>query len=154
MNRFLVWLVMFFATVACGSNAAKPTDASMDETLQKETVKIEVKPEIPKGAYIITDSTKRELGTKELGRLRASEVVESSVVLVNGTSKPIVVLDAKGSCGCVGLLPDLKPFAPNSTSTIKFSYNAKGKNGKQFDVITIITSVGEFIVELKADVAK
>lgn len=155
MKKFFICLMLFFVVIGCRSSAPKHIDApTTDVASQGGSANANVEASLPKGAYIITDSTKRELAAKNLGMLRAGEVIESSVILANGTSKPIVILDTKGSCGCVGLVPNLKPFAPGGVSEIKFSYNTKGKNGKQFDVITIITSVGEFIVELNADVTK
>lgn len=149
MKRYLIIIAaMTTLAVSCGMRGGESGGAAVDEAaaVVADSRSFEVVP----GDTLIAN----KLGVIDLGRMREGETVRGDFSLVNKCGKPIVILDVKGSCGCVGLNADLRPFADGEVKKVALSYDSKGKEGRQTAVITVKTSAGDYKVELKADVRK
>ena len=152
-HKIIIAYVALSAIVSCGISGgdsmshAKDTDTAQsvaDITAHGHTFEI-----LPGDTLIAA-----KLGTIDLGRMREGETVRTDFSLVNRFGKPIVILDVRGSCGCVGLDTDLRPFADGEAKRVAVTYDSKGKDGLQSAMISVKTSVGDYKIELKADIRK
>ena len=152
-HKIIIASVALSAIVSCdisggdSGSHAKDTDTAQsvaDITSHRHTFDI-----IPGDTLIAA-----KLGTIDLGRMREGETVRTDFSLVNRFGKPIVILDVRGSCGCVGLDTDLRPFADGEAKRVAVTYDSKGKDGLQSAMISVKTSVGDYKIELKADIRK
>ncbi len=149
MNRYLV-IVTAFLLASCGMRGGESGTSAAGEASVAETAVAGHTFDVVPGDTLIAV----KLGVIDLGRMREGEMVCSDFSLVNRCGKPIVILDVKGSCGCVGLDADLRPFADGEAKRVAMSYDSKGKEGRQTAVISVKTSAGDYKIELKADVKK
>lgn len=148
MKRYLIIIAMAAFAVSCGMRGGDSDVVSAGEGGATVAVADGRSFDVVPGDTLIAN----KLGVIDLGRMREGETVRGDFSLVNRCGKPIVILDVKGSCGCVGLDADLRPFADGEVKKVALSYDSKGKEGRQTAVITVKTSAGDYKVELKADV--
>lgn len=77
----------------------------------------------------------------DFGEITEGEHVKYSFKFKNTGSEPLIISDAKGSCGCT--VPDWprEPIAPGATSEIKIEFDSKGKGSddgqKQTKKVTV-----------------
>jgi hypothetical protein len=81
--------------------------------------------------------------THDFGKIMDGDKVEHVFVFENTGSEPLVISNAKGSCGCT--VPDWPkdPIKPGATGEIKVVYNSKGKGkvgGKNENKTVTITA--------------
>jgi outer membrane biosynthesis protein TonB len=71
------------------------------------------------------------------GTVDAGEVVEHTYTFTNTGSEPLVISNAKGSCGCT--VPDWpkEPVMPGQTGEIRVKFDSKNKNNAQKKKVTI-----------------
>ncbi len=151
MNKYLIIIAasMLSAAVSCGTRGGSDTAAGEESTVERTVADGRTFAVVPGDTLIAT-----KLGVIDLGRMREGETVRGDFSLVNRCGKPIVLLDVKGSCGCVGIDADLRPFADGQVKKVAVSYDSKGKEGRQIATISVKTSAGDYKIELRADVRK
>jgi len=151
MNRYLMIMAVsaLSAAVSCGIRGGSDVAAGDESTVAQTVADGRTFAVVPGDTLIAT-----KLGVIDLGRMREGETVRGDFSLVNRCGKPIVILDVKGSCGCVGIDTDLRPFADGQVKKVAVSYDSKGKEGRQVAIISVKTSAGDYKVELRADVKK
>ncbi|MBK7360590.1 MAG: DUF1573 domain-containing protein [Saprospiraceae bacterium] len=77
----------------------------------------------------------------DFGEIVEGEHVKYAFKFKNTGSEPLIISDAKGSCGCT--VPDWprEPVAPGATSEIKVEFDSKGKGSddgsKQTKKVTV-----------------
>lgn len=102
---------------------------------------------------IITDNLIHELGEIDMGIMHSGEIIKSSFTVVNNTGKPIIIIDASATCGCLSASYNTKPVKSGDNSKIEYIYNSRGKIGEQHTNLTIKTNQGiyriGFIVNIK-----
>lgn len=150
MKRYLIIIAVALLSVSCGIRGGEGGTATEGDNAVEVTVADGRTFDMVPGDTLIAV----KLGSIDLGRMREGEMVRGDFTLVNRCGKPIVILDVKGSCGCVGLDTDLRPFADGESKKVSMSYDSKGKEGRQTAMISVKTSAGEYKIELKADVRK
>ncbi len=71
------------------------------------------------------------------GTVDAGEVVEHTYTFTNTGAEPLVISNAKGSCGCT--VPDWpkEPVMPGQTGEIRVKFDSKNKNNTQRKKVTI-----------------
>ena len=60
----------------------------------------------------------------DFGRIQQGKPVTAEFKFTNKGQLPLIVNNAKGSCGCTGVTYPKEPVAPGATGTIKATYNA------------------------------
>ncbi len=72
----------------------------------------------------------------------------------NSGDKPLIIFEAKGSCGCTVPEYPINPIAPGQSGEIKVEFNSKGKSGKQTKYVTLNanTEPSEIRLIIKANV--
>lgn len=70
----------------------------------------------------------------------------------NEGNEPLIITDAKGSCGCTTPNAPLnKPFAPGESGEIKVHYDTK-RVGTFSKTVTLTTNGGTYTLEIKGNV--
>ncbi len=88
----------------------------------------------------------------ELGTIKEDAVLEKSFDFTNIGNRDLVIINAKGSCGCTIPTPPVKPIAPGGKGKILVKYTAKNKVGPQKPTITVTTNGYPNIIKLKMEV--
>ncbi|MFN0729142.1 DUF1573 domain-containing protein [Polaribacter gochangensis] len=130
-------------TACSGGNAAAKVDQSKLAEAKKRDI------DINKGAPIISlDKKEYDFGTVTDG-----DVVQTTFVITNTGKSPLIITDAKTTCGCtVPTWPKDKPIAPGESTEIEVVFNTAGKGGgRQVKDVTLFTNtaVGREILKIK-----
>ena len=146
MKKIIVFsLVISLGILAACSegNAAAKVDKSKLAEAKKRDL------DISKGAPIITLDKK----VFDFGTVNDGDIVETTFTLTNTGKSPLVITDAKTTCGCtVPSWPKDKPIAPGESTGITVKFNTAGKGGgRQVKDVTLFTNtaVGREILKLK-----
>ena len=135
-------------TACSGGNAAAKINPSKLADAKKRDL------DISKGAPIITlDKKEYDFGTVTDG-----EIIETTFIITNTGKSPLIITDAKTTCGCtVPTWPKDKPIAPGESTNIEVKFDTGGKGGgRQVKDVTLFTNtaVGREILRIKGTVNK
>ena len=88
------------------------------------------------------------------GKVKAGEKVQHEYVFKNTGKEPLVISNAKGSCGCTVPEWPKEPIAPGASGKIKVEFDSKGKSGQQTKQVTITANTDpvQSIIYIKGDV--
>ena len=90
----------------------------------------------------------------EFGKIKQGDQVECTFKVTNTGKEPLILEDAKGSCGCT--VPDYpqEPIPAGDSRDIKVKFNSTGKEGKQSKKVTITANTEpiQTVVTIHADV--
>ncbi len=75
--------------------------------------------------------------TFEYGKVKQGDVVEHTFTFENTGNAPLLITNAKSTCGCTVPIYPKSPILPGETEEIKVRFNTKGKQGKQKKPIMI-----------------
>jgi hypothetical protein len=73
----------------------------------------------------------------DFGTVKEGEKVKHTFKFKNTGSEPLIISNAKGSCGCTVPKWPSEPVAPGATSQIDVEFDSKGKPGKQTKRVTV-----------------
>ena len=88
----------------------------------------------------------------DFGIINEGNVVETSFAFTNTGTSDLIILDARGSCGCtVPEYPKNTPIAPGETKDIKVKFDSANKPGNQNKTVTLTTNTerGREIIRIK-----
>ena len=139
---FLISLsVLLFA---CG-DVAKEVGDNTKSPANKE----EVKPSLSSN-LVMNDNTAESSSEKsgmpefnfekelhDFGQLVDGEKVSYSFKFTNSGDAPLIISNAKGSCGCTVPNWSRDPIAPGESGSIDVTFNSSGRSGKQNKAITL-----------------
>ena len=74
---------------------------------------------------------------KDFGKVLASSTNKHTFVFTNTGTEPLVISNAKGSCGCTVPKWPQEPIAPGETGEISVEYKPAGQSGVQTKFVTI-----------------
>ena len=66
--------------------------------------------------------------TQNLGKIKEGSIVEISWKFKNTGNKPLIISDARGTCGCTIADKPNEPIAPGQEATIKARFNSQGQS--------------------------
>lgn len=102
-----------------------------------------------------------EKTTYDFGTIEEGVVVSQVFTFTNTGDKPLIFMDAKGSCGCTVPQWPREPLQPGETSSLTVEFNSKGKSGKRSQRVTLTTNTeppqtliyltGEVIIRKETD---
>jgi len=108
-------------------------------------------PALPQGptTMIRYDSDRFDFGTADEG-----EVIKHVFKFTNVGKEPLLISNAKGSCGCTVPTWPKEPIPPGGTGEIKIEFNTKGKPGQQSKRVTVTANTvpTETFLEIKGEV--
>lgn len=73
----------------------------------------------------------------DFGKIKAEAPVEYAFKFKNTGTEPLVIAEARGSCGCTVPSYTKEPVAVGGTGEIKVAFDPKGKSGIQRKSITV-----------------
>jgi len=71
------------------------------------------------------------------GVIESGEVVQTIFKFINTSDEPLLITNAKGSCGCTVPEWPMAPIAPGETGQFVVRFNSKNKTGMQSKRVTI-----------------
>lgn len=86
--------------------------------------------------------------TYDFGDITQGDVVEHVFTFTNTGDAPLVIQDAKASCGCTIPKKPEQPVAPGETSEIGVKFNSTGKSGVVKKAITITANTNPAVTQL------
>ena len=88
----------------------------------------------------------------DFGIINEGDVVEHTFTFTNTGKAPLVIISAKGSCGCTVPKWPKEPIAPGDSGSLLVSFNSNGKPNMQNKNITITanTETGKETLTIKA----
>ncbi|MEN0005223.1 MAG: DUF1573 domain-containing protein [Bacteroidota bacterium] len=105
---------------------ANPTTATQQPAAQQ--------PAVPAGPT--TEMTFAET-TFDFGTVEEGEKVAHTYSFKNTGNEPLILSNAKGSCGCTVPKWPREPIAPGDSAEITVEFNSKNKKGKRNQKVTI-----------------
>ena len=123
-------IVAIFALTSCEKD--QPSNLFSEEERQ-EQADLVVDPE---NAAVLTF----EEDVYDFGSLPAAAKVDHYVKFTNTGKSPLIIRDAKGSCGCTVPVWPKEPIAPGATDSMKITYEAGNQKGKQRKIVTLHTN--------------
>lgn len=140
----LVAFSMVFTS--CKDKAASKIDATNLETAQERDAKIEL------GAAVI-EFDQREY---DFGEVVEGDTVEGVFKVTNAGKSDLVITSAKATCGCTVPEWPKEAIKPGESADIKFTFNSRGRQGKQTKSITLKTNTEKIteILRIKGTVIK
>lgn len=91
--------------------------------------------------------------THDFGNLQQGAPAVHEFVFSNTGKEPIIVQNAKGSCGCTVPSYSKDPVAPGKTGAIKVSYDSK-RVGPINKTVTVTSNVGTTVLHIKGNIEK
>ena len=81
-----------------------------------------------------------DFDTYDFGEINQGEFIDIEYNLINTGNAPLLIRNAKGSCGCT--VPDWpkNPINAGNSAKIKVRFNSEGKKGYQNKKVTLITN--------------
>jgi len=146
MKQIFFFLILAGAIVSCQDNATSKIDASK----QKERSVI-----TPDQVDASTDAQMEfEEIEWDFGTIEQGDVVEYSYRFVNTGSDPLIISNARGSCGCTVPEWPRVPVEPGESGVINVKFNSKGKKGKQNKRVTLTTNMvpNKIVLTVKGEV--
>lgn len=73
----------------------------------------------------------------DFGTVKDGEKVKHTYKFKNTGTEPLIISNAKGSCGCTVPKWPSEPIAPGASGSIEVEFDSKGKPGKQTKRVTV-----------------
>lgn len=92
----------------------------------------------------------------DFGEIKEGEVVKHTFRFTNTGDNPLVIQNAKGSCGCTVPSYPKDPIAPGETGEIQVQFDSKNKEGMKNNSVTITanTEPANSYLRISANVKK
>tara|TARA_R110000850_G_scaffold218852_3_gene344484 strand:- start:84340 stop:84855 length:516 start_codon:yes stop_codon:yes gene_type:complete len=146
---FLVALVAAFTFTSCKENAADKVNAENVENAEMTSSQsVDNNTTENTGKFPVMTFDKAE---HDFGKIAQGTNVEHMFTFTNTGEAPLIVSDAKGSCGCT--VPEFTkdPIAPGETGEMLVKFNGSGQNQRTITVnISANTQKGTERVTIKA----
>ncbi len=84
----------------------------------------------------------------DFGKVSQGKPVTVEFKFTNSGGEPLIVSDAKGSCGCTGVEYPKEPIMPNQSGTIKATFNAAAI-GPFTKSVTVFSNAAEGVTVLR-----
>lgn len=131
-------------TISCGGNEAKTADTAKDAAKKVEKTATKqannVAKQAKKAAQVeATGNAKFEFTESvwDFGTIKSGDVVNHIFKFKNTGTEPLIISNAKGSCGCTAPEWPKEPIAPGESGEMKVVFNSRGKSNKQNKTVTI-----------------
>lgn len=93
-----------------------------------------VEPTVPTGPTTTMEFAETEF---DFGTVQEGEKVSHTYKFKNTGKEPLIISDAKGSCGCTVPSWPKEPVAPGATGEILVEFNSQGKSGNRNQKVTL-----------------
>lgn len=144
--KLLFVFILSVAFVSCKENATSKINTS---NLEKAKERDEI---LSLGAPVVAFDTTEY----DFGELTEGEVAEGVFKITNEGKVDLIITSAKATCGCTVPEWPKEPIAPGATADLKFTFNSRGRVGKQSKSITLQTNSEKVteVIRIKGTVVK
>ncbi len=148
MKKIILMSAVAFSLIftGCDDKATAKIDTAKLESAKERDAKIEL------GAAVI-EFDQREY---DFGEVVEGDTVEGIFKVTNAGKSDLVITSAKATCGCT--VPEWPKDAikPGESADIKFTFNSRGRQGKQTKSITLKTNTEKIteVLRIKGTVVK
>jgi hypothetical protein len=133
--RYLFPVIAFvFLLVSCGESPTKENWKETDPENVDSTAIAEVSDTINVGKFQFEETD------FDFGTISEGEVVKHVFKFVNVGKVPLVITEARGSCGCTIPSYPKEPIAVGATSEIEVQFNSKNKAGANQKFVSIVAN--------------
>ncbi|MFL2601283.1 MAG: DUF1573 domain-containing protein [Flavobacteriaceae bacterium] len=148
MKNFLSYIILIFlaSLISCQESAAK----KINGTATVENTQASSSKSITDGPVMTFNKTDHDFGT-----INEGDKVTTQFSFTNTGSADLIIVDARGSCGCtVPKYPKNTAIKPGQSETITVSFDSSNKPGMQQKSVTLSanTSSGREMLRIKANV--
>lgn len=138
--KFIHILFALAIVTSCSTDPSKKAKESKAEAIEAATPTAD-------GPVVSFDKLSHDFGT-----INEGEVVETVFTLTNTGNSDLIILNARGSCGCtVPDYPKDQPIAPGDSAevTVKFDSNNKPNANNRSVTFTTNTEKGREVVQIR-----
>lgn len=140
MNRLPVLALLFIGFLACRSDEQKPGPDTFKPTgTMADLVHNPVRPDGTIDSSFLPVMTFPE-AVFDFGEVFEGDKVTHTFTFTNTGTAPLLINEAKSSCGCTVPEWPRQPIPPDSTGTITVTFNTAGKAGSQSKQVTIFAN--------------
>tara|TARA_B110000467_G_C18276559_1_gene455785 strand:- start:34 stop:489 length:456 start_codon:yes stop_codon:yes gene_type:complete len=133
MKNSILIAILSLGLIACNENASSKIDSSKQKIRTQVTLD---QVDTPSDAKMEFEATEWNFG-----EITQGESVEYAFEFTNTGSEPLIITNAKGSCGCTVPVWPREPVAPGESGVVDVKFNSKGKKGKQNKKVTLTTNM-------------
>lgn len=143
MKKTSIALILAFSVVLFSCKEKKASEKINAENVEVASQRDQAAKNLPVMAF---EETEHDFGTIVQGTPQ-----ETVFKFKNTGSAPLVIADARSSCGCTVPDPPKEPIAPGDTGELKVHFNGSG-NGPVTKTITVTanTEKGSELLRIKA----
>jgi hypothetical protein len=128
-------LAVSVSMTACSSGGdAESTAAATQPNPNAAVTPAAQTPQAPAGPVTTVAFEESQIS---FGTIDEGEIVNQVFKFTNTGSEPLVLSDARGSCGCTVPQWPKEPVAPGESGEITVQFNSKAKRGKRSQKVTI-----------------
>ncbi|AZQ58779.1 DUF1573 domain-containing protein [Maribacter sp. MJ134] len=132
--------ISLFAFTSCKENASSKINT---DNVAEAAVRDEAAKAIPVMTF---EKAEHDFGTIEQGTPQ-----ETAFKFTNTGNAPLIITDAKSSCGCTVPNPPKEPIAPGESSELLVKFNGSGQNQVTKTItVTANTEKGSELLRIKA----
>lgn len=133
-------MVAILAAVSCKEKASAKINS---DNVAEAAVRDEASKAVPVMTF---ENTEHDFGTIEQGTPQ-----ETIFKFTNTGNAPLIITDAKSSCGCTVPNPPKDPIAPGETGELMVKFNGSGQNQVTKTItVTANTEKGSELLRIKA----
>ena len=128
------------ALASCGDNeteAQQAANAAVETATPVQPTTAATTPDAPAAPAGPTTTMTFKETTFDFGSVPEGEKVSHTYNFTNTGNEPLILSNAKGSCGCTVPKWPKEPIAPGESGEIVVEFNSKNKKGKRNQKVTI-----------------
>lgn len=91
-------------------------------------------------AQLVGPKAGAQITEHNFGDIKQGDVVSYDFKVTNNGGDVLKIIDVRASCGCTAAQPDKKELKPGESTTIKVTFNSKGRKGAQIKTVRVITN--------------
>jgi hypothetical protein len=129
---FMKYLVLFSFAIVLFSCTSTDKPATKEEAARDSLNKVAMADTSNYTTLQWIDST-----TQNLGNIKEGSIVEISWKFKNTGDKPLIVSDARGTCGCTIADKPKEPIGPGQEGTIKARFNSQGQGPEAHKTVSV-----------------
>lgn len=145
MNVALACAVMIVTVASCQQKNKESVKSAEIKDVSPEPIASNMHkpaPEPGKAAF------KFEVTEYDFGTVNEGDVVEYVFKFENTGEEPLIISDARASCGCTVPKKPEGPIAPGETGELGVKFNTNGKKNQQLKTITITANTNPVTTKL------
>ncbi len=91
-------------------------------------------------AQLVGPKASAQITEYNFGDIKQGDVVSYDFKVMNNGGDILKIIDVRASCGCTAAQPEKKELKPGESTTIKVTFNSKGRKGAQIKTVRVITN--------------